>query len=342
MRPLAILVLAISSTILSGVSPAIVSAKSSPDGVQSVFTWGADGVGQLGDGVRAHNRCFCASTPIRLKGLNDVVQVQAAQGFTVVLTRSGRVYTFGTDTSGQLGVPGLMKAECECSTRPVLVKGLPPIKQISANYTFTLALARNGSVWAWGDDGLGQLGLGRVCRPYTSTCLYPPGCRCHATPGRVRHLPKIISVATGNNFSIVLAASGRLWGWGLNGLGQIGDGNWSLEGCQCVQKPQRGTITGLKAISAGYGFALGITWSGKAVAWGANEEGQLGNGGVADSDCDCSPLPVTVSNVGPVSEVSAGGFALAVDKQGRLWGWGANFGVTWAQVTSPALSTGQS
>ncbi|HEV3288333.1 MAG TPA: hypothetical protein VG123_05015 [Streptosporangiaceae bacterium] len=121
--------------------------------VTSVWAWGANYYGQLGDGTTASR-----ATPERVTGLPAAVAgISAGYGFAAVLGADGSVWDWGTNEFGQLGVA----LESPVVTRPVhAIAAGSGITHLSAGYSHVLALKSDGTVLAWGDNESGQLGRG--------------------------------------------------------------------------------------------------------------------------------------------------------------------------------------
>jgi alpha-tubulin suppressor-like RCC1 family protein len=119
----------------------------------SVWTWGDNGNGQLGDGTLASR-----STPEQVSGISvpNVLQICAGSNFSLVLGSDGSVWGWGGDYDGQLG-----NAATFAWTRPVETIGMASgITQLAAGFAHVLALRSDGTVLAWGQDPWGELGNG--------------------------------------------------------------------------------------------------------------------------------------------------------------------------------------
>lgn len=117
-------------------------------------------------------------------------------------------------------------------------------------------------------------------------------------------------------FGPVPNVEGRLWAWGLNNNGQIGDGSIGTAG----QPVQVGSQTDWQKIATGDGYTYGIKSGGTLWAWGDNFYGQLGDGSTTDRD-----EPVQVGEDNDWTAVSGGdGHVVAVKEDGTLWAWGRN------------------
>lgn len=145
------------------------------------------------------------------RGISDTRAgaIAAAEGYshTAVLTSDGKVYVWGDNTYGQLG----SGAHDTPAAASVLVPGLPFIVAIAAGNNFTLALAKDGTVWAWGSNGNGELGLGQAS--------------ASAPPTQVPSLTGIRKVSAGEAHAMALGTDGSVYGWGQNSSCQLGTGD---------------------------------------------------------------------------------------------------------------------
>ena len=105
-------------------------------------------------------------------------------------------------------VNSVMEATKNNST-PVQVSGLSGVIAIAAGEYHSLALKSNGTVWAWGRNNYGQLGIGTISDK--------------KTPAQVSGLGSVIAIAAGTFHSIAIKSDGTVWSWGINEDGQLGD-----------------------------------------------------------------------------------------------------------------------
>ena len=166
----------------------------------TVWTWGRNHFGQLGDGTY-----FDRTTPGQVPGLSSVKSIASGWGHVVALKTDGTVWTWGWNYSGQLG-----DGTTSNRNRPVQVPSLGNVVSIASGYRHTIALKADGTVWAWGNNYYGQLGDG------TTTD--------HATPVRVINLDDVVRIAAGAEYSVAVKSDGTVWSWGANYDGQLGDG----------------------------------------------------------------------------------------------------------------------
>ncbi len=229
----------------------------------AVYAWGNNQYGQLGDGSSVTRR-----TPVRVllpKGVKAVA-VGASYNYSLALTSSGQVLTWGYNGSGQLGNGFLTSSEV-----PTLVH-LPHgvvIRQVANGGYDGLALSAQGQLYAWGDNQWGQLGDGtRNSRLSPVLVKLPKGV-------------KITAIAGGSQHSLALTSTGRVLAWGLGSFGQLGDNSTKNSELPVeVRLPAKDRIV---KISAGGGFSLALTSGGRVLAWGHNSFGQLGDASLASS-----------------------------------------------------------
>ncbi|HEY2270402.1 MAG TPA: hypothetical protein VGI96_47840 [Streptosporangiaceae bacterium] len=142
------------TSIAAGTNSALAIRTRGITTLKTVWAWGANDSGQLGDGTLTTHM-----TPEQVNGIGapSVTGISAGDKFAVALGSDGSVWAWGTDTAGQLGnAPAASPV-----TRPVETTGMDSgITQLSAGATHVLALESNGTVLAWGDNTQGELGTG--------------------------------------------------------------------------------------------------------------------------------------------------------------------------------------
>src|SRR5947199_143177 len=172
------------------------------------------------------------------------------------------------------------------------------------------ALLGDGTVWCWGRNSDGQLGV----TPSGSQCPTTPGFFCSSTPVRATGITSAAAVIAGGYHTCALFGDGTAQCWGRNDDGQLGDGTTTSS-----STPVRvGGITGAVAVSAGILHTCALLANGTVKCWGAvgpnNDFGQLGNGATTGSS-----TPVTVTGTG-VAWTSSNGAVATIDAVGRATG----------------------
>jgi alpha-tubulin suppressor-like RCC1 family protein len=255
----------------------------------TVWAWGYNYYGQTGTGTSGNN----VLTPTRVAGLSGVVAIAAGNGSfsSLALKGDGTVWAWGYDGLGQLGNG---TSDENPHPTPVKVTAIAGVSSIGAGSEHALAVRSDGTVWAWGDNSLGQLGA------KTTTTCSTYHYACSRTPVQVKGLLGATAVAGGGNFSLAIKSDQTAWGWGDNGYGQLGNGKTTLFGGVSTPVQVKG-LTGVVAIAAGASHSLAIKSDGTAWAWGYNGYGQVGNGTFSSSS-----VPVPVTSISGLTVIGAG------------------------------------
>ncbi len=284
----------------------------------SVYCWGANAHGQLGDGTAADR-----SAPAPVQGLTDkVVLLVAGDSFSCALSESGGVKCWGWNAEGQLGDGGESDRNL-----PVGVNGLSNgVISIAAGEAHVCVLHASGGVQCWGRGYEGQLGDG--LRQASSTPVDATGLQAgvaavaaggtyscatlqsekvvcwgylvllagendFGVPSETRMIQKKpVSIDMGAFFACVLTGEGGVECWGTNRSGQLGNGTMLDQ----IKEPDAvvGLSEGVAYLAVGMQHACAVLRSGEIRCWGANESWQLGN---KSSPAAHSPVAVDLSTV---------------------------------------------
>ena len=258
----------------------------------TVWAWGRNESGQLGDGTSTDRYSPVEVTDEFFNPIEGVVSVAAGKAHSVALKSDGTVWTWGTNGNGQLG-----NGTRTASLFPVQVSGLDNVKAVVAGDYHTLALKTDGTVWAWGRNDDGQMGNSSFEE--------------RTSPVQTTGLANVVAVAAGVYHSLALKNDVTVYAWGSNDSGQLGDDS-VIERHTPVQTTG---LTGVSEIAGGNGHSVALKSNGTVWCWGDNDFGQLGDG----SDVE-RHTPVQSSGLEAVTAIAAGAdHCVALKSDGRAF-----------------------
>ncbi|MBI4891592.1 MAG: hypothetical protein HY821_13285 [Acidobacteria bacterium] len=199
---------------------------------------------------------------------------------------------------------------------PRPVPGLGPAMSVSVGPGQALVLLADGTVAGWGGNSDCEVGNGEPGRKMRR------GMPLAAAPAPVpvTGLRNAVQVAAGSGVSGAVLADGSVWVWGAPDKGLLANG---LEGggypCVAVPQPVEG-LTGVVQLAFSETHALALKQDGTIMAWGANREGQIGDG-----TREPRFRPVQVQGISNAISVGAGYYmSAALLKDGTVRTWGMN------------------
>lgn len=252
-------------TIASGINHSI-----GLKGDGTIWAWGHNSYGQIGNDSTTNS--LVATHVQGLSGMS-MIAIAAVSYHNLALRSDGTVWSWGNNTSGQLG-----DGKTSSLKVATLVPGLNGIVAIAAGSSHSLALKNDGTVWAWGLNTSGQLGD-------TTTTL-------RKSPVQVSGLSGIFDIAAGGDHSLALRADGTVWAWGANSVGQLGDNTTTNRLTPQIVS----NLAYVTDIAAGGYHSLAIKNDSSVWSWGNNWYGQLGE--FTDTLVSERHVPVQVAAVG--------------------------------------------
>ncbi len=266
----------------------------------SVYAWGSDDYGQLGDDV-AYAGKLTANNPVAALGYEGVVKIAVGFEHNLALKSDGNVFSWGDNFYGELGIMQNLTS----APLPIQVLSLSDVRDVAAGSYHSVAARNDGTVWAAGFNNNGQLGNGDNSHQDTNVFQQISG------------IDSVVSVAAGHWHTLALDNNGDVWGWGDNSSGQFG---MSTTLYTLSDVPVFKVFSGVKAIAAGGWHSIALRNDGSIYTWGSNGAGQLGNGSTVDSD-----KPINIPVAGGVNVISGGLYHTAVvDSAEIVWAWGSN------------------
>jgi alpha-tubulin suppressor-like RCC1 family protein len=265
---------------------------------QSVWCWGRNTTGQLGNGTDTDSL-----VPVQVQALPPAIDISAGHDHVCAVDTTDQVLCWGSDAFGELG-NGSTSVQQEF---PQLVLGISAT-QVSAGDGSSCALTTSGTVDCWGDNNYGELGDG--------------GTTDASTPQPVSGVTGVTQVADGYFHACALTASGTVDCWGDGFGGALGDGSKADSNV-----PVAASIENAIYVAAGDSDSCAIIAGGDLSCWGENSVGQLG---VGDFTNRLLPAQVTGVTTG-AEQVSLGqGFGCAIisvsGPAAFCWGDSAGYG----------------
>ncbi|MBS0659772.1 MAG: hypothetical protein JSR82_16145 [Verrucomicrobia bacterium] len=276
----------------------------------TVAAWGSGQLGQLGNGLP-----FDSSTPVAVSvsgalAGKTVVAIAAGRYHSLALCSDGTVAAWGANGSGQLGDNSRINRLSPVAVDTNLVLAGRTVVAIAAGERHSLALCSDGTLAAWGENNLGQLGDGSGSDSTTPVAVDTSGILAGRT---------VIAIAAGTFHSLALCSDSTVAAWGFNDFGQLGASTNSVIQNFPIGVTNSGALAGktVASLAAGNAHSLALCSDGTLVGWGRNTFGQLGDTPLAGGN-----LPVVV----PPNGFLAGRTVVSVT---------AGFGHSLALVASP-------
>jgi alpha-tubulin suppressor-like RCC1 family protein len=264
----------------------------------TVMAWGNNQEGELGDGTTTQR-----DLPVAVQGLTNVTAISAGTQTSLALLSNGTVMAWGDNESGELG-----NGSAEpLSTVPVPVQGLTNVVAITAGENFNFALSDDGTVFAWGDNSVGELGIGSSV-PDSDVPVQVPG------------LTGVKEVASGTEHALAVLSNGTVMSWGANVFGDLGTGLKDPVGSDVPVKVD--IIHTAVGVAAGDSHSAALLANGTVMSWGENQFGQLG---IGTRNFEASDDPIAVDGLHTATSLCAGAFdSMALRKDGTVVGWGTD------------------
>ncbi|HEY2405269.1 MAG TPA: hypothetical protein VGI10_04665, partial [Polyangiaceae bacterium] len=228
---------------------------------------------------------FQAPTPATVNGLSGAIGITVGGTWACALISNGHVQCWGNDDSGQFGEAPQSSLS---QPTPTNVPGITDAVALSGSNTghHVCAVRATGNVVCWGQNRAGDIGDGsnptNQIEPVT-TVIDAPG---HALTGAVGIVAGMIQ------HTCAVLSNGTVECWGDGGLGQLGAGAATTQLLNPSASAAAFGITNAVSVSAGDNFSCALLADGRAMCWGFDSSGELGDGSEGSIMNVTTPVPV--------------------------------------------------
>ncbi|XP_004304202.1 PREDICTED: ultraviolet-B receptor UVR8 [Fragaria vesca subsp. vesca] len=291
----------------------------------SLFTWGANEFGQLGDGTEERSK-----HPKKVKRLEREFVKSVSCGAHCTAAIAEPRENDGTVSTSRLWIWG----QNQGSNLPRLFWGAfapnTAIRQVSCGAAHVMALSEDGLLQAWGYNEFGQLGRGVTCEGLQGARIINAYAKFL---DEAPELVKITQVSCGEYHTAALSEDGEVYTWGLGSMGQLG--HCSLQSADKELLPRKVVALDgifMKDVACGGVHTCAVTQKGALYAWGGSRAGQLGLG-PETGFFSCNPnesasffrnIPALVIPLGVQLIACGHSHTLISTREGRIHGWGYN------------------
>jgi alpha-tubulin suppressor-like RCC1 family protein len=263
----------------------------------TLWTWGQNSYGQLGI-----NDNTARSTPVTtFLGGTNWKSVACGYYHTTAIKTDGTLWVWGFNTNAQLGINNTTNR----STPVTTFLGGTNWKQVAGGGNFTAAIKTDGTLWTWGQNSYGQLGINDTTTRNTPVTTFLGGTNWK-------------SVACGYDHTTSIKTDGTLWTWGKNATGQLGINNTTARSTPVTTFAGG---TNWKQVAGGRDHTTAIKTDGTLWTWGQNSYGQLG---INDTTTRNTPVTTFLGGTNWKSFDCGDRYAAAIKTDGTLWVWGRN------------------
>ena len=279
------------------------------------YCWGPNG-GTLGDGTTINR---LSPTEVLQPSGVSFTQITTGYGHACALTAAGQAYCWGSNTVGELGSLPALSPDPVTAPRAVEQGGVSYVTIVASNGR-TCALDAGGTAYCWGNNSDGSLGVGVVPTLPDLFTLYIARPRAVVQPSGVS-FSSLARAETSLGTMCGLTSAGQAYCWGVNNVGQIGDGTTETRLTPTpVAQP---TGVAFAAVSTEGQQSCGVTASGAAYCWGRNTDGSFGNGSFGGDGAVLPPTAAATSS-GPWQTIRVGSqYACGLNTSGRVFCWGS-------------------
>lgn len=273
----------------------------------TAWCWGSNQVGELGtstnDGTTTPD-----PVPAQVGTATAWAQLSAGHDHTCGVRTDDTLWCWGLNTDGQLGTP-TNSGTANANPEPVQVGTDTDWVQVSAGGWHTCALKTDHSLWCWGANDFGQLGV--ALNAGTDT----------AQPVPRQVIGSWAAIAAGDRYTCATRTDGAVWCWGRNTDGQLGHPTNVGTDAPNPDPQQLGVDTDWADVAAGENHTCAVKTDGTTWCWGDNAFGETSTAAISGA----TTTPTQLGTATTWSELSAGwGSSCGLTTHGTAWCWGNN------------------
>lgn len=283
-----------------------------------VFAWGANASGQLGNGTTNLRSTPTLISVANLNSSETIISVYAGLNHSMVLTSSSRVFAWGANADGELGIGSTSSANTPTLVSFTNLNQGETISNLYVGEKHSFALTSSKRVWSWGANNANQINNSSSVRLTSPTLVSFSGLIQGET---------ISSLIPGGQHSLAITSNARVYAWGDNDSGQLGNGLIQrLQSPTFISIPNLSQGETISSIHAGFKHTFAITSNNQLYAWGLNTQGQLGDYSLVSKS---TPRIITISMLGDSAyslqtNLSNNSTSFLTTTQGHVYGWGQN------------------
>lgn len=271
----------------------------------TLWTWGNNGSPGANQGQLGDNSQINRSSPVQIGAAGTWYQPAFGTSFAACIRQDGTLWLWGYNYYGSLA----QNNRTSRSSPVQIINAGNNWIQVSCGLRNALGLKSDGTLWSWGNNSFGGLGINTA----TTSLSSPVQVVGAATTWR--------RIASGYYHSAAIKSDGTLWCWGRNSYGQLGD-NTTTNRSSPVQVV---TLTSdWSQVQCGYNFTAAIKKDGSMWLWGQNSSGQLGDNTTISKSSPVQTLASTLDWGKLINLSHRSSSTGAIKKDGSVYVWGAN------------------
>lgn len=267
--------------------------------------------GDASGGVMPGTSVTGVRDPRVISGTDNAVWVAVSEEHACAVRANGTVLCWGSQALGRIGNGSTAGSLVNVTQVP----GISTAVAVTVGASHTCALLADGQVRCWGSSQYGKIGHGSTGGASTAV----------TQPTAVVGLSNVTEVRAGSEHTCALLATGEVWCWGRNQVGQLGDGTPPGSSSAHSNVPVRVLgASNVTRLGVGFQSSCALLQDGTARCWGLNSGGQLGNGTSGTGTNQASPSVVTdLSDLTGLHIGGGGGCAVRADETVSCWGHGS-------------------